>query len=87
MGQAIEVWRSVREGNDTKTRRSHRTLRLLERCVAALAEQVERQTVMRATAGDRWQHRNLVFCSATGTELDAAHVRRDFRRVVNRTPA
>jgi site-specific recombinase XerD len=80
------VWRSVREGNDAKTRRSRRTLRLPERCVAALAEHLERQVVIRATAGDRWQHHNLVFCTATGTEADAANVRRDVRRVVDRTP-
>ncbi|MFC6155860.1 tyrosine-type recombinase/integrase [Kribbella jiaozuonensis] len=54
--------------------------------MAGLAEHLERQTVMRATTGDRWQHHNLVFCSATGTELDAANVRRDFRRVVDLTP-
>ncbi|MFI5728532.1 tyrosine-type recombinase/integrase [Kribbella sp. NPDC051587] len=39
-----------------------------------------------AIAGDRWRHHNLVFCTSVGTELDAANVRRDFRRVVNRTP-
>jgi integrase len=41
---------------------------------------------MRATAGDRWRHLNIVFCTSVGTELDAANVRRDFRRVVDRTP-
>jgi integrase len=83
---SIEVWRSVREGGDTKTRKSRRTLRLPERCVSALREHQAQQETMRATAGDRWRHLNIVFCTALGTELDAANVRRDFRRVVDRTP-
>ncbi|HEY0694858.1 MAG TPA: tyrosine-type recombinase/integrase [Kribbella sp.] len=40
----------------------------------------------RATAGDRWRHLNILFCTSVGTELDAANVRRDFHRVVDRTP-
>jgi integrase len=35
----IEVWRSVREDGDTKTRKSRRTLALPARCVDALRKQ------------------------------------------------
>ena len=35
----IEVWRSVRQGGDTKTRKSRRTLALPARCVEALRKQ------------------------------------------------
>jgi integrase len=83
---SIEVWRSVRERGDTKTRKSRRTLRLPERCVDALRDHLQQQEIARATAGDRWRHHNLVFCTSVGTELDAANVRRAFRRVVALTP-
>lgn len=32
------------------------------------------------------RHLNIVFCTSVGTELDAENVRRDFRRVLDRTP-
>lgn len=75
------VWRSVRAGGDTKTRKSRRTLALPERCVEALREQHDRQRATRALAGDRWVNNDLVFASEVGTELDSANVRRGFRRV------
>ena len=40
---SMNVWRSVRDGGDTKTRRSRRTLALPQRCVQALADQRYRQ--------------------------------------------
>lgn len=70
----VMVWRSVRDGGDTKTRRSRRTLALPQRCVAALTAHHARQ---RPAGRD-----GLVFASRAGTELDAANVRRGFRRVV-----
>jgi integrase len=79
---SIGVWRSVREGGDTKTRKSRRTLAMAQRCVEALRDHRDRQAVARREAGSRWQQTGLVFTSATGTELDAANVRRAFRRVV-----
>ena len=35
----------------------------------------------REAAGKRWQEHNLVFVSEVGTQLDAANVRRAFRKV------
>lgn len=78
---SIQVWRSVREDGDTKTRKSRRTLELPERCVRALQDHTERQDVRRKAAGKRWQEHNLVFASEIGTQLDAANVRRAFRKV------
>jgi integrase len=67
---SMQVWRSVREGGDTKTRRSRRTLALPRRCVDALrAHRIVEDRV------------GLVFCTSAGTDLDAANVRRSFRRV------
>ena len=75
------VWRSVRAGADTKTRRSRRTLALPQRCVQALREHRIRQQAQRRLAGPRWVEHGLVFASETGTPLDAANVRRGFRRI------
>jgi integrase len=78
------VWRSVREHGDTKTRKSRRSLALPQRCVDALRAHQSKQAYMRRLAGGRWQETGLVFSSAVGTELDAANVRRAFRKVVDK---
>jgi integrase len=68
----VQVWRSVREGGDTKSRRSRRTLALPQRCVEALTLHRQHQGV-----GER-----LVFPSTNGTELDRHNVLRAFRAIV-----
>lgn len=78
---SIAVWHSVRAGGDTKTRKSRRTLALPLRCVVALRRHRDRQQHDRDKVGKDWQPRNLVFASAVGSTLDAANVRRAFRRV------
>ncbi|MFF0345566.1 tyrosine-type recombinase/integrase [Kribbella sp. NPDC004875] len=78
---SLEVWRSVREDGDTKTRKSRRTLELPNRRVHTLRDHQERQEVRRKAAGKRWREHNLVFASEVGTQLDAANVRRAFRKV------
>jgi integrase len=79
---SIMVWRSVRAGEDTKTKRSRRTLALPQRCVDALRDHRIRQVALRQQAGSRWQDNDLVFPSRVGTPWDASHVRREFRAVV-----
>ncbi|MFB4279135.1 tyrosine recombinase XerC [Nonomuraea sp. MTCD27] len=81
---SIMVWRSVREGGDTKTKKSRRTLAVPRRCVDALKLHRERQEVAKKAAGDRWQDNDLVFASKVGTELDAHNVRRSFRAVLKK---
>lgn len=78
---AIMVWRSVRAGGDTKTKKSRRTLELPQRCIDALKVLRELQHQARADAGDRWKDTGLVFTTRYGTALDAANVRRSFRKV------
>jgi integrase len=78
---SIRVWRSVRAGGETKTKKSRRTLALPQRCVDVLRDHQERQQI-RKVAGDRWQDNDLVFPSRVGTQADASHVRRSFRKVV-----
>ncbi|MDT0319276.1 site-specific integrase [Streptomyces millisiae] len=78
----IAVWHSVRRSGDTKTRKSRRTLALPHRCVSALRRHRRAQERQRRTAGKGWQDNNLVFASDVGTVLDAANVRRAFRRAI-----
>ncbi|WP_158842654.1 site-specific integrase [Saccharothrix deserti] len=79
---SISVWRSVRQGGDTKTGKSRRTLAMPTRCVDALKTHRVHQAARRELAGKRWQEHGLVFASQVGTELDSHNVRRAFRRVV-----
>ncbi|MEU7860302.1 tyrosine-type recombinase/integrase [Nonomuraea sp. NPDC049141] len=78
----VAVWRSVRAGGDTKTRRSRRTLALPRRCVDVLRQHRDDQ---RREQGDSWNTSGLVFASAAATPLDASNVRRAFRNVIKDT--
>ncbi|MEJ3745198.1 site-specific integrase [Actinomycetes bacterium KLBMP 9797] len=80
----IDVFRSVRAHGDTKTKRSRRTLALPQRGVVSLRKHREWQDAARERAGSRWQETGLVFTTSVGTPLDAANVRRGFRRVAKR---
>jgi integrase len=77
----VQLWRSVREGGDTKTRLSRRTLELPNECVAALRAHRRWQTQSRLRKAARWPENDLVFTTRIGTPLDAANVRRAFRQV------
>jgi integrase len=77
----IEVWRSVRTGGDTKTKKSRRTLTLPAQAVAVLKAHKAKQAAERLAAGPLWQETDLVFATTIGTALDAANVRRGFRTV------
>jgi integrase len=81
---AIYVWRSVRAGGDTKTEKSRRTLELPDEVAETLREHRKRQAKERLAAGEMWQDGDLVFCSPTGTALDAANVRRAFRLITKK---
>ncbi len=78
----VKVWRSVRAGGDTKTRKSRRSLAMPQRAVDALKAHTVAQDAARQAAGKRWQDHGLVFPTACGTPQDDANVRRDFRRVI-----
>lgn len=78
----IAVWRSVRRGGDTKTRKSRRTLALPARCVEVLWKHFEDQGWERLAADDKWEEHGLVFSSAVGKPLDATNVRRAFRQAL-----
>ena len=82
---SIMVWRSVRAGGKTKTRKSRRTLKLPQRCVAALQFHRELQDKQRRAAGSAWQEHGLVFASARGTARNRNNVLRSFRAIVAKT--
>jgi integrase len=76
----VAVWRSVRKGGDTKTRKSRRTLALPDRCVTLLKQHRHDQDAARQQdALNEWQDNDLVFATSIGTQMDAPNVRRDFR--------
>ena len=74
----VEVWRSVRKGGDTKTRKSRRTLALPDEVVRVLLTHQNKQQAIRsrALANQRWTENNLVFCDRYGKPLTAQSVRR-----------
>ncbi|GIH99481.1 hypothetical protein Pta02_14900 [Planobispora takensis] len=78
---AIYVWRADRVGGDTKTRKSRRTLELPKIAAGALRQHHTRQAAQKLKAGTAWHDHNLVFCTGVGTPLDAANVRRAFRKI------
>jgi integrase len=78
---SIQLWRSVRAGGETKTKRSRRTLELPALCVDALRDHRHRQLAQRIRMGERWINNDLVFATRYGAELDAANVRRAFRTI------
>ncbi|GAA4978092.1 site-specific integrase [Yinghuangia aomiensis] len=82
----IAVWRSVRVGGDTKTRKSRRTLALSTLGVQALMYQREQQGWERVAAGDKWKEAGVVFATRLGGEMDASNVRRDFRNAIKGAP-
>jgi integrase len=77
----VAVWRSVRQHGETKTERSRRTLGLPQLAVEALCELRESRAGERLLAGQRWQDSGLVFATHLGAALDAANVRKMFKRV------
>lgn len=78
----VAVWRSVRKGGDTKTRKSRRTLALPPPVVAALRAHQEAQEAERLAAERRWPDTDLVFRTRTGAALDVNNARRDFQSIV-----
>jgi integrase len=77
----VAVWRSVRARGETKTERSRRTLALPQLAVDALRDLRGRQAREQAQVGERWQDTGLVFTTQRGAALDAANVRKMFKRV------
>ena len=80
---AVYVWRSVRAGGDTKTKKSRRTLEVPDEVARALCQHHRKQAAKRLRAGETWQDHDLVFCTRNGKPLAAGNVRRAFRSITN----
>jgi integrase len=76
----VAVWRSVRVHGETKTERSRRTLGLPQAAADALRDLLDSQAREKAEAGDQWHDTGLVFTTQHGAALDAANVRKMFKR-------
>jgi integrase len=81
----IEVWRSVRSGGDTKTPKSRRTIALPALVTDKLRTHRVKQAKIRLEASS-WADPGLVFATNAGTLMDAANVRRSFRRALKAVP-
>jgi integrase len=81
---AIYVWRADREGGDTKTQKSRRTLVLPQRCVIALRRLWTQQGRDKERAGELWHENGLLFASRVGTALTANNVIRAFRIITKK---
>jgi integrase len=77
----VAVWRSVRLHGETKTERSRRTLALPRLATEALRSLQDVQAHERTLAGEKWQDSGLTFTTHLGVALDAANVRKMFKRV------
>ena len=77
----VAIWRSVRGNGDTKTERSRRTLALPAAAVHALRAWTGSQTDERRASGGDWHDTGLVFTTHHGAALDAANVRKMFKRI------
>jgi integrase len=80
---AVYVWRSVRAGGDTKTKKSRRTLEVSDEVATALRQHHRKQAAKWLRAGEPWQDHGLVFCTRNGNPLAAGNVRRAFRSITN----
>jgi integrase len=76
---SVAVRRSVRAHGDMKTEKSRRTLGLPQMAAEALRAHKTRQAAERLATGVQWSDHDLVFTTRTGSALDAANVRREFR--------
>ncbi|MFG2245496.1 tyrosine-type recombinase/integrase [Spirillospora sp. NPDC048823] len=83
---AVYVWRADRHGEDTKTERSRRSLKLPARCVSALHELYSAQTGALLDAGGVFPPSpdRLVFPKPDGRMQGPMDVLRAFRKVADR---
>jgi integrase len=81
---AVYVWRSVRAGGDTKTKKSRRTLEVPDEVARALRQHHKQQATKRLRAGETWQDQDLVFCTRNGKPLAAGNIRRAFRSITTK---
>lgn len=78
----VDVWRSVRRGAETKTRKSRRSLAMPLQAATVIASHRERQQREFREQGQVWTEQGLVFPGDTGEVRTALNVRRNLRRLL-----
>ncbi|MCL6300484.1 tyrosine-type recombinase/integrase [Streptomyces kronopolitis] len=78
----VDVWRSVRRGAETKTRKSRRSLAMPLQAATVIAAHRERQRREFKEQGKAWTEQGLVFPGDTGEVRTALNVRRNLRRLL-----
>ncbi|MFD0801614.1 site-specific integrase [Streptomonospora algeriensis] len=81
---SLAVWRADREGGETKTRTSKRTLALPQLAVDALRQRKAEQDRQRVAAGSQWEEHGLVFCTGQGKPYTRFHAYKLFQPIVKR---
>jgi integrase len=61
-----------------KTRRSQRTVPLIDVCIEALRWQVDQQARERLLAGEKWQETGHIFTTEIGTPIEPDNLRRSW---------
>ncbi|WP_405780838.1 tyrosine-type recombinase/integrase [Streptomyces sp. NBC_01378] len=75
----INVWRSVRRNDETKTRKSRRSLAMPQQVAGVLDAHRGRQEAECRAAGKLWNPDGLLFPTSEGERRTALNVRRNFR--------
>jgi len=78
----VDVWRSVRAHGDTKTEKSRRTLAVPQIAVDALRAHQRVRLETTRKSGRCSSRDDYVLTTRTGSQMDSANVRRDFRAVL-----
>ena len=75
-----ELWPQSRAKADLGNAPKHQGFKSTQPSRACCRWASQDPPASKLAAGDRWQGAGLVFCTSVGTAVDAANVRRSFRR-------
>ncbi|MGG7574761.1 site-specific integrase [Streptomyces sirii] len=78
----VDVWRSVRRGAETKTRKSRRSLAMPHQAATVIAAHRAKQQREWKKQGRKWTEQGLVFPDDAGELRTALNVRRDLRKLL-----
>lgn len=78
----IDVWRSVRRREETKTRKSKRSLTMPHYAAEVLSQHRQRQQDECAAAGIKWTDSRLVFPHEDGTQRSSPNVLKNLRALL-----
>jgi integrase len=68
-----------------KTRSGRRTIQLGIQTLRTLQDHREKQRVLKAFAGSKWQDHGMIFTSSVGSPVDQRNLDRDFKAILKKT--